>query len=70
MSAEIKKITIVSGQGIKSHEVGVDGVIRIEDRSAEFEHEMFISFLVYGKKREKLFEIINCPVEVSYFSNQ
>ena len=62
----IKKITIVTQEGVKSYQVGRDDVIGISDKSIEFPDSITFIFKVKGKNGV-ISEIINCPVEIEFF---
>lgn len=66
---KIKKITIVSGAGVRSHEVGSEGVTEIKDNRKEYEnHTDFIYNVMIGDILKC--EIINCPVDVDYDTSE
>jgi len=66
MTNIIKKITIVSGQGVRSFEVGTDRVEEIKDTSIEYENSITILYHVYDKDGKLLNSIKSCPVVVDY----
>lgn len=67
MKETIKKITIISGSGVRTFEVGIDGVEKIIDRGAEFESSIYLLYLVYGKDEKVLSKVENCSVVIDLF---
>ena len=66
MKEIIKKITVVSGQGVKSFSVGEDGVVKIIDNSAEFENNICFMYSILGENEKKIASIENAPVVIEY----
>lgn len=66
MNKEINKITIVSGEGIKSFTVGDGDVVSIIDGSIEFENSVDFIYHIYGEDKKLLHSIENCPVVIDY----
>lgn len=64
MKEEIKKLTVISGSGVRTFEVGVDGVEKIIDRGAELENGMYLLYLVYGDNDKVISKVENCPVVI------
>lgn len=65
----IEKITIVSGQGVKSFEVGIDGVVCIKDNSAEYEDRIYFLYSVFGEDEEEIARIENAPTVTEFKRN-
>lgn len=58
----IKKLTVIAGSGVRTFEVGVDGVESIIDRGTELETEMYLLYIIYGENEKVLSKVENCPV--------
>ena len=68
---KIKSITIVSNQGVSTTNVGdiINGleIAEIKDKSLEYENAIHFIYTAYDEDGEIIKEIINCPVDVTYY---
>ncbi len=73
MEQSIKQITVISGQGVKSYEIGqtVNGMVIDTIAENTIEYESAIEFVWTGLTAEGLIvlSIINAPVVIEYNAN-
>jgi len=67
MALNIKRIVIVSHQGVSVCEVGSEGVDHIDDNSLEYDNHICNQYDAYDNKGNLLRQIIDCPVDITYF---
>ena len=66
MEKEIKRITIINGEGTKIFNVENNKISKIEDKSIEYPDSIHIIYNVFDEKGKILHSIENCPVVVDY----
>ena len=66
--AKVKSITVINGQGSLLIKSGVDGIVRIEDKSLEYEDSFYSMYMCYGEKDNLIKSIEGCPVLVDYYT--
>ena len=68
---EIRKITIVTNQGVKSLEIGdvVNGleIASIKDKGIEYPDQIYFIYVCYDHLGQKVAETINAPIELEYW---
>lgn len=70
MATKIRAINIITLQGTKSYYVGSEynGRIlhEIKDKSMEYPDSLTVIYMGFTKEGNRVFEIINAPVDVEY----
>ena len=63
---EIRKLTIVSGEGVRTFEVGVNNVFLIKDSSLEYDSSTEFLYSIEDKEGKLISSVENCPVVIDY----
>ena len=62
---KVKSVSIISGTGVNTYEVGRDGVTRIDNNSEEYPDHSEVMLSVWVDDKLKA-EVLNCPVDIVY----
>lgn len=68
MNNQIKRVTSINSNGIKTFEVGKNNVSEIKDNSIEFPDSLHIQFDAYNDSEQLIGTFINGALSVDYFN--